>query len=644
MARALLFWILCLSSCLYSSSPNLTPRVVREKMQHILDVHFSYQSINQELAKRTLKNFLTEIDPAKLYFLEEEVERWLSPSEKTLSDVADGLRYGKYAAFHEIQKQLPVAISRRNAAESTLEEKAPSADISVDSWKTWEKRGWAKTPSELKNRWMKLRYLHENTASKLDEKTRSLYLKMIQKNRSIREKAMDQKDPKEQEKWILVNVLKAFCQSLDSNTSYFTPREAVQFMIQVQQRLFGIGAQLKDTLDGFSVMRILEGSPAEKSTLKMGDRIIAVDNQPVAGLNVFEAVEKIRGEQGSKVTLTVLREVTKNETASLETIDVELTRDEIVLEDSRIRTETHPFGDGVIAHVRLFSFYRDENTSSSKDIKNALQEVQKNHHLKGVILDLRNNSGGMLDEAVKVTSLFIENGIVVSVKDSLHRIYHSRAQNGKAFWQGPLIVLTNKLSASSSEIVTGSLQDYGRSLTVGDSRTFGKGTFQGFTLDASSTGTVNPEGEFKVTRGMYYTVSGKSPQLVGVKPDLIVPGLFEEADIGESFGTFPIQEDAISPRFVDDLSDIPLLQRKRLGALYRKHLQKAEPLYQAYQSQLQQNSSQRIAENPRYQQFLAAIKDTAPAEDLEKFALQDLQLEECIHIMKDLLVLIHIDS
>ena len=311
--------------------------------------------------------------------------------------------------------------------------------------------------------------------------------------------------------------MKATAESLDSHTNYFTPSEANQFMIQVQQRLFGIGAQLRDNLDGFSVMRILENSPASQSSkLKINDKIIAVNHEPIVGLDITEAVDLIRGEKGTPVVLTILRETCK-ETRQIEKLDIELIRNEVVLEESRLETSLEPFGDGVIAHLRLFSFYQDPKSSSAGDIRKALENIKKDHKLAGVILDLRSNAGGLLPQAVAVTGLFINKGIVVSIKDNSGKLQHLREIEGKPVWDGPLTVLVNRASASAAEIVAQTLQDYGRAIIVGDDHTFGKGTFQTFTLDPINNPKVNPQGEYKVTRGRYYTVSGKSPQLVGVQ-------------------------------------------------------------------------------------------------------------------------------
>src|SRR5579871_5490225 len=153
-------------------------------------------------------------------------------------------------------------------------------------------------------------------------------------------------------------------------------------------------------------------------------------------------------------------------------MEVELVRGEVVLDETRLETQLEPYGDGQIVTLRLFSFYQDENHSSAQDMRKALEEIKKEYKLKGVIVDLRGNAGGLLTQAVSVTGLFISKGIVVSVKDNTGKLQHLREVEGNPVWDGPLIVLVDRGSASAAEIVAQTLQDYGRAVVVGDEHTF----------------------------------------------------------------------------------------------------------------------------------------------------------------------------
>jgi carboxyl-terminal processing protease len=240
-----------------------------------------------------------------------------------------------------------------------------------------------------------------------------------------------------------------------------------------------------------------------------------------------------------------------------------------------------------------------------------------------------------------VTGLFISRGVVVSVKYNTGKVDHLRNLDGKKIWDGPLLVLTNRLSASASEIVAQTLQEYGRALVVGDHHTFGKGTFQTFTLESASYGKVNPKGEYKVTCGRYYTVSGKSPQLVGVAADITIPGALSEMDIGEKFAKFPVGTDEIDASFHDDLSDVSPLLRNQIRRLYKSSHQTQDFIYASYLDTLKANSEKRISSNKHYQSFLkeASKKDDQSSSFLDTLEQSDLQLTEALNVMTDLIFL-----
>jgi carboxyl-terminal processing protease len=409
-------------------------------------------------------------------------------------------------------------------------------------------------------------------------------------------------------------------------------------MIQLQQRLFGIGAQLRDDLNGFTVVKIIEGGPASRNTgLKANDRIIAINGEPVVGLEITEAVELIRGEEGSLVTMTVLRPNPEKE----EKLEITIIRGEVVIKEARIESKVVPFGDGVIAHITLHSFYQDPLRSSASDIFEEINKIHNEHLLKGVILDLRLNAGGILPQAVAVTGLFITKGIVCSIKDNHGDIEHLRDIDSRIAYDGPLIVLTSKASASASEIVAQTLQDYGRAIIVGDEHTYGKGTFQTITFDGDHNGRINPKGEFKVTRGKYYTVSGKSPQLVGVVPDIVIPGFYSETELGERHTKNPLANDSIAENFNDDLSDVPVNQRDQISWLYRFNLQPKIKTYTRHLPLLRKNSQIRIENESFYQSFLTQLKEEdIKLERVELFVKFDPQLHEAINVMKDLILLL----
>jgi len=268
--------------------------------------------------------------------------------------------------------------------------------------------------------------------------------------------------------------------------------------------------------------------------------------------------------------------------------------------------------------------------------------MQKEHKINGVILDLRFNAGGVLSQAIAVTGLFIKKGVVVSVKDENGQIHPLRNLDSGVIWNGPLMVLTNRGSASAAEIVAGALQDYGRALIVGDDHTFGKGSFQTFTLSAANASSIDPQGEFKVTRGCYYTVSGKTPQLTGVKADIEVPSGLETLEIGEMYSKYPLDNSTIEPAFEDTLSDVPFFQREKIRRLYLVDRQDIETRYKDILPELLSNSKIRQAENKAYAHYLEMMKKNDPEiDDYEKPENRpDFQLYEALDVMKDCIILL----
>ncbi|HSX03824.1 MAG TPA: S41 family peptidase [Rhabdochlamydiaceae bacterium] len=643
MYRAFFLFFLVLLSYIEAKPPELNSRDTRVKIEEILKAHVSYQQLTPDLMKRIFDNYLDELDPIKTYFIEDEVLKWTSPSEELLKKALNELKKENFSTFLELHQAIVPAIERRVAIEKTLENTPPIKNPSPREFKDLKDLKWVKNGEELVQRIKWIKGLQFEVAEKFNEETKGQFVKKLEKRRLLREEELMGKSSKEREQLVLSYVLKALSSALDSQTAYFTPSEANQFMIQVQQKLFGIGAQLRDDLNGFTIVRLLEDSPASRGNkLKAGDRIIAVNNEPVVGMEITEAVELIRGPQGSNVILTILREMEENGQKKEEKLDIDIVRGEVILKESRLETFYEPFGDGVIGILHLFSFYQDSNSSSTDDLHNAILKLKNEHNLKGMILDLRNNAGGLLPQAVSVSSLFIKKGIVVSVKDNTGKVLHLRNTDGRVAWDGPLLIATNKTSASAAEIVAQTLQDYGRALVVGDETTYGKGTFQTFTLEASNYGKVNPKGEYKVTRGRYYTVSGKSPQLVGVKADIVVPGIYSELEIGEKFSKYPLENDQITANFDDDLSDVPSMHRKEILRLYKFNLQPILTLYQPYLEKLKKNSEERIKQNKNYQNLIKEItKKDQNSEPKESFGQTDLQLTETINVMKDLIFFSH---
>lgn len=622
--------------------PELTPENTKEKINEIMKVHATYKKATPLLIKHTLQNFTEELDPTKTYFIESDIHKWIEPSDDYLEKVLKQYNESNFEAFEDIHAAMVKAIQRRHELEKKIDLTQLPKQVKADEFKDMK---WTTSDEDLLTRLIRIKALQIETATKINEETKEKSLQRIAKRQAKYEEEVLTNDPIQKQRFILSHILKATSSALDAHTAYFTPDEATQFMINVQQRLFGIGAQLRDDLNGFSVIKIIEGGPAALGKeLKIKDRIIAVNGEPVVGMDIVDAVDLIRGEKDTPVNLTIIRESGEGASKKEEKLEITLKRAEVVLKESRYESSFVPFGKGVIGYIKLYSFYQDPDSSSAADLANEIEKMKSQHDLEGLIFDLRYNSGGILSQAVSVTGLFITKGVVVSIKDETGHIQHLRDLDGKILWDGPLIVLINRASASASEIVAQTLQDYGRALIVGDDHSFGKGSFQTFTLNTTAKNdAVNPQGEYKVTRGRYYTVSGKTPQLTGVISDIVVPGPLSEVDIGEKFSKFPLDNDSIGPSFDDNLDDIPYLQRNKIKLLYKFGLQTRLHLYDDYLERLKKNSAVRIEQNKNYQEFLKELKKNSDSDveddKSEQFGQSDLQLYEAYDIMKDFLLL-----
>lgn len=639
--KFLLLSLLILNNSLEAKYPDLTPQIVNSKTKEIFSAHATQKKLSPELVKRVLNVYLELLDPTKTYFIRSDIDTWLNPSESQLEAIVNAMNNKDYTVFKTIYLKMAGVIPRHRALAGKIDINSLPKKVSAKEFKDLQ---WLDTEEQLQERLTRIKALQIETSTKLADELKEKALQRIEKRQQKYEEEILTTDTQLQNNFIYTQTLKAISSALDGHTTYFTPEEATQFLIQVQQRLFGIGAQLRDDLNGFTVVKLVEGGPAARSEqLKVKDRIIAVNGEPVVGMDIVDAVQLIRGAENTPVVLTVIRDKTNEDnTTTEEKLDVTIQRGEVVLTESRYESKIEPVGDANIAYLRLHSFYQDPESCSTSDLKKSLEAIKKKGKVAGVILDLRNNSGGILAQAVGVAGLFITKGVVVSIVDDKGNVQHLRNIDPDVTWDGPLIVLINRGSASASEIVAGALKDYGRGIIVGDDHSYGKGSFQTFTLNGNQTTEVNPAGEFKVTRGRYYTVSGKTPQLVGVASDILVPGPLSESEVGEKFTKFPLENNQIKPSFFDDLEDIPIPHRQQFRMMYRYNLQPQLHTYDSYLPLLKQNSTKRIDDSADYQAFLREIRnkdDIVEGEDDEDFGKDDLQLKEAYNIMKDLIIL-----
>jgi carboxyl-terminal processing protease len=384
---------------------------------------------------------------------------------------------------------------------------------------------------------------------------------------------------------VLQYYLNALAHVYDPHTDYLGKQQLDSFSISMNLSLFGIGAELTSSEDGYcTIRRLLPGGPAMKSKkIQEKDRIVAVAQGgqtpvDVVDMNLTKAVQLIRGPKGTEVRLTIIPAGADASTRKV----VSLIRDEIPLEDQAAKAKVIDVADSHgqatrLGVIDLPSFYapfdlgagrkpeiakantEGSTKSTSADVARLLNKL-KQENVKGIVLDLRRNGGGSLEEAIKLTGLFIKDGPVVQVRSTNGKIERDDDNDPSILWDGPLIVLTSRLSASASEILAGALQDYARAIIVGDSSTHGKGTVQSVNplrpyMQLPDDVLTSDPGALKVTIKKFYRPSGVSTQLKGVVPDMVLPSVWSESkDLGESALDNPLQCDTIASAQYDTLN------------------------------------------------------------------------------------------
>lgn len=638
---------------------------INKVMKQILDQHVDQKNFSPNLLQHSLLTYINQFDPQKIYLLESEVIPYTNMSEARLQELLAQYKQQNYTAFKDLNKIIQDAIVRSRKLRKGIEEEAKQslfqlhAKQPVTLLDKEETNFFAKDTKGLKARLLK--DLKEFIASQqkrfgdaivAQRKARTIeayeeQMRAVEDQYLFESESGTTLTPAEQENLFTIHVLKALASSLDAHTAFYENSEAYDLRVRLQKEFMGFGLILKDNPQGITVIRLVEDGPAAKSNLiKPGDILQEINGKSIADLSFDKIMEILHDHTQPEISLMLKRPGADEEASR--TYQLKLKRATIVLNNDRVDVKSIPFGNGIIGIITLHSFYQnDEGINSEKDVREAVQKLESKGNLKGLILDLRDNSGGFLSQAVKVAGLFITDGIIVISKYSSgeERIY--RDVDGKDLYDGPLVVLTSRLTASAAEIVSQALQDYGVALVVGDEHTYGKGTIQTQTVTDNQSSSY-----FKVTVGKYYTVSGKTPQKEGVKADIIVPGLLENQQIGEEYIQGAVAADQIQPNYSDNLEDIAPEIKGWYLKYYIPKLQHPVTVWRKMIPSLRKNSEYRIAHNKNYQFFLKGIKspdDYVAAEEEDElsgfdqvkktYGQDDLQLLEAENIVKDMILM-----
>ena len=570
---ALLFFLFPSFSVAQEEKPKLTGSVVKGIVEQFVSMHYSQKPLDDEVSTKIFELFLNRLDPAHYYFLQDDVAEF----RKFETRVDDMLRRGNANLALDIFERFKKRLSERLA----MMEEFVGEDFDFSRDANWilerADQPYPETTAEARVIW--------RTKIKFDLLTLKLGDTSLKegKERLMKRVRGLWKDFSQYENDDVVSMyLNSMAAAYDPHSSYLAAQDLKNFDISIKLSLEGIGAVLRWE-DGYTVVNSIVpgGAAARNGKLKPDDRIIAVAQgdkafESVIDMRLNNVVQLIRGKRGTKVGLQVLRKTKKG----FDTLKIVIMRDKIVLKDGEAQSSIFEQPAAVeskskqemlrIGVIKLRSFYVDFNDrrknpgnykSSSRDVKVLLKKFV-DENVDGVILDLRNNGGGGLDEAINMAGLFIGHNPVVIVRQSGGRRVTVHRSRERAVYTGPLVIMLNRYSASASEILAGAMHDYQRAFLVGDTTTFGKGTVQNiFQL---------PEGygALKVTIAQFYRVSGWSTQNRGVETSFVLPSLNNAREIGESTldNALPWRSiDPVSYRVSGNLKKV-LPQLKKLSA------------------------------------------------------------------------------
>lgn len=506
----------------------------REIFDRLATRHYRGQVIDDQLSKRYLEHYIDQLDSTKSYFLKSDIDEF-NQWQTRLDDLAKrGDVSPGFIMFNRLRER---ATARLRSNIALLENPQHKFDYSRDESIILDGdiRDWLVTAEQADDFWRK-RLKDSMIRLLLNDKDEDAARELLIKRYSNQITQYQQRDSQD----VFQLYVNALASLYDPHTSYFSPRTTENFQINMSLSLTGIGAELNIEDEYTRVVRIIPGGPADlQGLLKASDKIAGVGQGDeeivdVVGWRLDDVVALIRGEKDSVVKLQVIS--SKGAGAGSSKV-ISIVRDKVKLEEKSAQSKVldivqgnREYKLGVIdipAFYLDFEAYRNRDPdyrSTTKDVYRLLGELDE-QGVDGIVLDLRNNGGGSLYEATALTDLFIGYGPVVQIRDANQRVYRNQRATRPPVYNGPLLVMINRLSASASEIFAGAMQDYGRALVVG-SQSFGKGTVQDVTgLSA---------GQLKMTTSKFYRVSGDSTQHRGVLPDIAFPSAYDPEEVGES--------------------------------------------------------------------------------------------------------------
>ena len=575
--------------------------------------HYKKTDLNDSLSSVIFDKYLNTLDFSHSYFLASDIEKF----SQYRTELDDMIKDGDIEAAFEIFNTFKDRVHQRLDYAVNLLKKEFDYTSNDSMEINREKDPWPKTEKEAEDIWYK-RVKSDALNLKLTGKKWEDIAETLTKRYNNYRKAVDQYDSED----VFQQFMNSYTESIDPHTNYFSPITSDNFKINMSLSLEGIGAQLKTEDDYTKVVEIIPGGPAYKSgLLHPEDKIVGVaqgddgEMEDVIGWRITDVVQLIRGKKGTVVRLMIIpADGGPNATPH----EIKLIRDKVKLEEQaakdsvlNLNEDKKEFKIGIINVPAFYSDYEAERRgdkdykSTTRDVRRLLEQLKK-EKVDGVIIDLRNNGGGSLQEAVSMVGLFIKQGPVVQVKDADGSIDVDKDPDPSIEYDGPLAVLVNRFSASASEIFSAAIQDYGRGLIIGE-QTYGKGTVQNLIdLNRLMPGSDNKFGQVKLTIAKYYRINGGSTQQKGVIPDIKYPTPFGNSkEYGESSEPSSLPWDQIAPTDFQKYGD-----------------------FSQYIPQLINMHNERIKNDPEFQNYVSSVKDAEESHDKKYVSLNYTQREK----------------
>ena len=577
-------------------------------MKFMDQVHYNPKMINDELSVVIFDKYIEALDSRKRFLTQEEVDELAQFRDK----IDDQIKIKTFEMFEMSNELIEKGIQRGQRIYASIDVSALDLTSNDKVNLDYENRERPKNEKALKKYWEQLiTYdIISKVETKIDKQVQKLQAMMLvppavdtaavnsekepyvekKRNELIAEAIEDH--TKNYKKWFkrlnkqrrsdrFEQYLNAVTHQSDPHTTYFNPKKRDDFNINMGGKLEGIGARLQADDDFIKIVSIVPGGPIWKTKkAEADDLIIAIQQEGedevlnLYGMRLDDVVSKIRGKKGTVITLT-LRKKDGSE------ILLAIERDEVITEETLAKSLIINKVGSIenIGYIKLPKFYssfeKKGGNSCAKDVASEIEKL-KTVNVNGIILDLRNNTGGSLNDVVEMSGLFIKEGPIVQVKPRTRDAYVHRDKNPDVLYDGPLMILVNKYSASASEIIAAAMQDYKRAVIVGSTSTYGKGTVQRFyDLDRAFKGAEDykPLGSLKMTTQKFFRVNGGSTQLIGVTPDIVLPDNYQYMDVGEKEYDHAIKWTEIDP--VEYSQDVALLDHiDEVAATSKKRVDK----------------------------------------------------------------------